>query len=343
MTETMNKPVTRAIMLQTLCAPCFNYCRYCLLSWNGQIIGASWDRSAAYAKRFYDWVRQARPELKFDFSFGSSMEHPKLIEAIDFMNSIDSVMGKFLQLDGMKMRTDDELEVLYSSIAAHGVQSVDFTFYGTEAYHDRFAARKEDYDLMIRSIRFALAAGIVVLADIPLTGDNIGMVDPLVDDLRKNGCTDIRFRIPHGEGRGELIEPIRLKKHEFDALSDELKTHLNRSAFRTEGEWLVLAESGELKIEENRTLLISLTEENIERIENTPFDELIAEVEALDETHYSAFPSFAELLKTYGDRDGERLFSYRDLFHFYRKRYALEHGVKVYDVTDERQSGSRRY
>lgn len=343
MKETETNPVTRAIMLQTLCAPCFNYCRYCLLSWSGQIIGAPWDRSAAYAKRFYNWVRQARPELKFDFSFGSSMEHPKLIEAIDFMNSIGSVMGQFLQLDGMKMRTDSELEALYSSLAAHGVESVDFTFYGTEAYHDRFAARKGDYDLMIRSIRFALAAGIAVIADIPLTGDNIGVVASLIDDLRKNGCTDIRFRIPHGEGRGELIEPIRLKKREFDSLSDELKTRLNRSAFRTEGEWYALAESGELKTEVNRTLLISLTEENIECIEKMPFDELISEVEALDENYYNAFPSFAELLKTYGDRDGEGLFSYRDLFHFYRKRYALEHGVKVYDVTDERQSGSRRY
>lgn len=343
MTETMNKPVTRAIMLQTLCNPCYNYCRYCLLSWSGKVFGADWYRSAEYAKRFYEWIREARPELKFDFSFGSSMEHPKLIEAIDFMNSIGSVMGKFLQLDGMRMRTDAELKELFSLLAAHGVESVDFTFYGTEAYHDRFAARKGDYDLMIRSIRFALDVGIAVIADIPLTGENIGMVESLVEKLRDTGCNDIRFRIPHGEGRGELIEPIRLKKHEIEALSDELKPHLNRGAFRTEGEWLALAESGELKTEENRTLLISLTEENIERIENTPFDELIEEVEGLDEAYYASFPSFSELLKAYGDNAGERLFSYRDLFHFYRRRYALEHGIKVYDVTDERQSGSRRY
>lgn len=337
------KPKTSSIMLQTLCAPCHNRCLYCLLSWDGKVIGAPWDRSAAFAKRFHDWIRETRPELKFDFSIGSSMEHPRLMEAIDFMNSIGSVMGRFLQLDGMKLRTDNELEQLYSSLASHGVENVDFTFYGTETYHDHFAARKGDYDLMIRSIRFALAAGIAVTCDIPLTSENIGMADPVVSELRSLGCTDIRFRIPHGEGRGELIESIRLKKHEFDALSDSLKPLLNRKTFRTEGEWLELASQGEAPKENQRTLLISLTNENIEAMENTPFERIIAEAERLDDEYYAAFPSFGELAQLYGEKDGERMFSYRDLFHFYRKRYALEHGIKVYDVTDERYTGSRRF
>ncbi len=90
-------------------------------------------------------------------------------------------------------------------------------------------------------------------------------------------------------------------------------------------------------------LIISLTGENLERLEQTPFSEIIAEVEALDDAYYAAFPSFEELLNRYGDRAGDKLYSRRDLFHRCRQQYAREFGIEVYDVTDERQSGSRRY
>ncbi len=343
MTAAEHKPVTRSIMLQTLCTPCANFCRYCLLSWNGRVSGADWDRSAALAKRFSEWMKKNRPELKFDFAFGCSMEHPKLIEAVDFLNSIGSVMGRFLQLDGMRMRTDPELDALFSSLSAHGVEHVDFTFYGTEAYHDRFAARRGDHELMLRSIRFALAAHIAVTADMPLTGENIGMANSVVDELRRLGCGDIRFRIPHGEGRGALLEPVRLKISEFEALEAGIRPLLNRAVFKTEGEWLDMAQRGELAPESNRSLLISLTPQNIGEMEAMQVERIISEAERLDEEYYAAFPDFAALAETYGDKNGERLFSRRDLFHYYRKSYALEHGVKVYDVTDETQTGSRRY
>ena len=70
---------------------------------------------------------------------------------------------------------------------------------------------------------------------------------------------------------------------------------------------------------------------------------IIAEVEALDDAYYAAFPSFKELLDRYGDKAGDKLYSRRDLFHRCRQQYAREIGIEVYDVTDERQCGSRRY
>ena len=65
--------------------------------------------------------------------------------------------------------------------------------------------------------------------------------------------------------------------------------------------------------------------------------------EALDDAYYGAFPTFQELLTLHGDLEGRKLYSRRDLFHRLRKQYAKEHGIHVYDVTDERQTGSRRY
>ena len=73
-----------------------------------------------------------------------------------------------------------------------------------------------------------------------------------------------------------------------------------------------------------------------------PFD-LLREIEGLDEAYYAAYPSFSELAELYGDSDGTKLYRQRDLFYHYRKLYSADHSINVYDVTDERFSGSRRY
>lgn len=70
---------------------------------------------------------------------------------------------------------------------------------------------------------------------------------------------------------------------------------------------------------------------------------VIREIEALDENYYSSYPSFQELAKIYGDPYSEKLYRIRDLYYYYRTQYAQEHDIQVYDVTDERESGSRRY
>ena len=101
---------TKSVMLQTLCVPCACRCRYCLLRWDGKTVGADYDRSQRFAERFYAWIRQERPELAFHFFFGYSMEHPRLLDAVDFMNRIDSRSGKFLQCDGLAFREEGGTE-----------------------------------------------------------------------------------------------------------------------------------------------------------------------------------------------------------------------------------------
>ena len=72
-------------------------------------------------------------------------------------------------------------------------------------------------------------------------------------------------------------------------------------------------------------------------------DEIVSEAEALDDAYYAAYPSFYELAGRYGDKEGGKLYRQRDLFYYYRRLYAEEHRINVYDVTDERQTGTRRF
>ena len=146
---------TVSVNVMNLCVPCENRCRYCLLSYDGKIGGVDFKRSQEYAKRFYEWIQNSRPDLSFLFGFGYSMEHPNLFEAIDFCQSLGSPTGEFLQMDGMKFRSEQELAELLSNLKSHGIKLVNLTFYGTEWYHDRFAARNGDFRLMMNTIKAA--------------------------------------------------------------------------------------------------------------------------------------------------------------------------------------------
>ena len=67
---------TTSINILNLCVPCYNHCRYCLLSWNGKCLGIEYTRSVEYARNFYNWLKIAHPDIKFVYYFGYSMEHP---------------------------------------------------------------------------------------------------------------------------------------------------------------------------------------------------------------------------------------------------------------------------
>ena len=331
---------TTSVMLQTLCVPCGCRCRYCLLSWDGKPVGADYNRAERLAARFHDWVVRERPDLTFHFSFGYSMEHPRLPEALRFLNSIGSVGSEFLQCDGLRFRSDAEIESLMTNLKDCGVKHLNWTFYGTQAYHDRFAARPGDFDFMLRLLDGAVARGLETSVRMPLTRENAAQAGELFNILSGHGAGRITPFVPHAEGRGVLLNPVRLTQSAYESLDARVRDRMNRAHYRTEAEWL---SSNDWNEPDKRNLIISLTNDNIDKMETTPFDEIISEIERLDETYYAALPSYEALAAQYGRVNGEEFYSRRDLFAGYQKAYIREHNLTLYDVTDERYSGSRRF
>ena len=331
---------TVSVMMHTLCAPCACRCRYCLLSWAGCAEGADWERSVSFARRFRGELAAERPELGFTFSFGYSMEHPSLRGALRTLRELKSPQAEFLQCDGMRLRNEAECAELAGMLKEEGVRALNFTLYGLEEYHDRFAARKGDHALILRMMRAAGEAGLELSAGIPLTGENVDQADELADMLLSLPHPAApRFFVPHSEGRGINSENIRLREKDLTALSPASLALMNRGHYRTEGEWL----SGNALCEETkRTILLSLRRDNIAEYESMSAAALTARMEALDEAYYAAYPSLFELAERYGEASGDRFYSLRDLFAKYRRMFAAEFGVSPRDVTDERYSGSRR-
>jgi len=330
---------TVSISVCNLCVPCENRCRYCLLSWDGKLRGVDYDRSERYARRFYDWLRENRPELGFVFYYGYSMDHPKLPETIDFFREIGSPTGKFLQFDGMKFRTDQEIRELLTELKNHGIQLIDLTFYGTREYHDRFAARQGDFDYMLRILQIANEVGLDVNTGIALNHENAHQAGTLLEQLRRYRLNHVFAFVPHGEGRGESLDPVRFRKSDYDILPESVKEVFNRRRFRSEAEWI---RDGNFSAPEKRILTLGLTPENVDFFEKLDFGEAIAYLEKLDDDYYDAVPSLPELAARYGNPQEDRFYSERDLYLKYQHRYIREHGLKLPDMHDERGCFSRR-
>lgn len=330
---------TVSVNVMNLCVPCENRCRYCLLSYDGKASGVDYKRSEQYASRFYIWLRENRPDLSFLFGFGYSMEHPNLLDAVSFCQSIGSPTGDFLQFDGMKFRSDAELEALLRQLKDYGIKLIDLTFYGTEEYHDRFAARRGDYQLMMRTLALANRIDLDVTISLPVTHENADQMSALIAELSSYRTQRIACFVPHSEGRGCLLDPIRFSEEDFLKLPDAVRSRINRNRFKTEREWL---RDGFPPVSQ-RVLTVTLTQENADFFERLSFEETIAYLESLDDNYYRVIPSVEELATIYGNPAGKQYYSARDLYLSYQRRYIADHGIQIYDINDERQCFSRRF
>ena len=331
---------TKSIYVMNLCVPCENRCRYCLLSYNGRTNGIDYKRSEAYAKRFYNWIQQHRPELSFVFGFGYSMEHPNLLEAIDFLQEIGSPTGRMLQFDGMKFRTEEELFIFLTEIKERGIQLIDLTFYGTEEYHDRFAARKGDFAYMISILRVANKVGLPVEVGVAVSHENVDQLEMLMTELETYKLERLFCFVPHAEGKGASLNSVRFSQKDYDGLPDKVKQYLNTNRFKTEKEWI---QNPDVFITDKRMVALTLTPENIEQFESMDFDETISYLENLDDAYYCVIPSVETLMEMYGDLESDLFYNARDLYLSYQRRYIEEYHIAIYDVNDESQCFSRRY
>lgn len=331
---------TVSVNVGSLSVPCANRCRYCLLSWDGRCVGASYEECRDYAEKFHSWLRKNRPELSFQYFFGYSMDHPQLLETVDYMHKMGYNQGEFLQFDGMKFRTTDESRQLLTNLKACGVKLVDFTFYGIREYHDRFAARKGDFDYMLRLMAQAREIGLDTEAGIPLTHENAEQAEALIGTLEEYGPKKIFCFVPHGEGRGRLLDKVRFSQNDYDRLSPKVITHFNRTIYRPEGEWVT---GDSLKEYTRRVLTVVPTPENLEFWKSMSGEETIAYLEKLDDDYHAAIPSADELLRQYGNPNGRQYYSQRDMIMHLQRCYIAEHNLNLYDIHDERHSFIRRF
>lgn len=331
---------TVSIGIQNLCAACGCACRYCLLSSRKKAEGVDYYRGKRIAERFVAWANDNRifPLPFYYVSFCA--EFPQLYDNIAFNRAIRFPGARFLQCNGIAIRSQEETDLFVSRLIDAGVESIDTTFFGTRSFHDSFAARKGDFDFMYLLASRASAHGLTCTPTVVITKSNLRMMPELFSLLEAiPNIGTIHSFLPDHRGRGYLLEPDRISLDEYHELPDGIRRTINMSRYKTEADWL---NGGLLPEYTKRDVTITLRADNIDFLEPMSCDEMLAYVEQLDEAYYQAIPSINELAQMYGDRTNRKLYQLRDLFWIWQKRYIRETGIELYDVTDERNCNTVR-
>ena len=332
---------TVSIGIQNNCAACGCACRYCLLRSNKRADdGVDYARGKRLAERFLEWGRAKELQSLPYYFIGYCAEYPELLDTIEFNRRAQFPGAGFLQVNGISLRDTPETDAFVRRLRDAGVESIDTTFYGTETYHDRFAARKGDFRFLLRLVESAAKQGLHCTLSVPLSTENLPMLAELLYILAQMGdLSQLVTFLPDYRGRGDRMEEIRLTEAHIEQLPTEARKALNLKRYKTEREWL---SEGALPEYTQRALIVNLRRDNIDMLEAMSCEEIVAYVEALDDAYYRAIPDINTLAEMYGDRENARLYKLRDLFWKWQKRYIAEKHLELYDVTDERFCASIR-
>lgn len=314
------------------CVPCHAHCRYCLLASGGRATGAAYGEGEAFAHRVLSELSDRIPAVSGYYYIGYCMDTPELFEYIRFSKEHRSPGAKFLQMNGFAFRNESELSALMNGIRENGVELIDLTFYGTEAYHDRFAGRKGDFAYLLNMLAAARQAGLPVNISIPLLSDNLDQMTELRRILSAAHADRFITFLPHSKGRGGSIRDLRITREQFESLPEEIRNSFQKTKHLTEAEWLA---SGEIKDPERRDLILVLTPENLPHFREMPAAAILKELEAMDDRYLREMPSAKELAERFGDPKNRQMYRLRDLLLEWQQRYLSETGNTLYDMHDE--------
>ena len=323
---------TTSLGIANYCVPCRCDCRYCLLDSCRKATGVDYRRGAQFAERIDRELKAARPDISCHYYIGYCMDTPELESYIRFCGQRGYPGGKFLQMNGLGFRDQTALKNLMDMIHRCGVQMIDLTIYGTREYHDAFAGRKGDFDCLLRMADAAGEAHIPIHFSLPLTRENKDQADELLSILSAVPLSELAFFLPHSKGRGRTLMNERLTKSDYEALSELVRARFRKTPLLTEAEWLA---ENDFPSYQERSLVLVLNPEEMDRLENMRGEEVLRFLEALDDQYLSVMPSPLELAQRYGDRHNDQMFRRRDLLLKWKQQYITETHSNIWDMDDE--------
>ena len=310
-------------------SPCNCRCRHCSLESGKRADTVPFERAEALAEKFVRWLEaQGIEDFPVDIIFGYSPDSPEFVQCTEF-NLKHGATGRFVPVNGMRFKTDEELKDLFLSFREIGVTGVGVTFYGLRDLHDRWAGREGDFDYTLQVAEKAAECGIERSESILLSREALPDLRALIDLLDPTPGRKGRHICPWDyRGRGKNLENERITASEISGLPGRVKEFINLDGWRSykpEGEWVETIGSGEFRRKTSRYYIVSVWQDNIEHLESADCGRVLQEIRETDEGFYQAIPSLSALAELYGRRSGDRIYSLRDLEWKWTDCYAAEH------------------
>ncbi|AMN42737.1 radical SAM protein [Rhodoplanes sp. Z2-YC6860] len=330
----MPRPVeARGLIFSLRHAPCAHICRYCLVSETRKGTKLPFSRFEQLVHRFYDWRDSGGTDIVIRTFIGPSFDYD--IETLEGVRRLRARRGnafEILNLGGLRMRDPDALKVWMDERQAAGIVGFHTSLAGCGKVHDRWNGRPGDFDYQISILRMAAERGMVCQERLFLTKNTLPVFDELLDIMESIPGEPRRTVTPYFyAGLARRYEDERITEDIRDALPARIM-NLRRGRFndwRSEREWIpMLMETAD----QPRKLAMKLDvhEGNIDELEQSSCEEILARQDRLYRDDYSRMPSFEELCARYGDTDGRKIYMQpRDLEGKWMDMHERETGIKI--------------
>ncbi|HEX3863616.1 MAG TPA: radical SAM protein [Stellaceae bacterium] len=294
-------------------APCAHICRYCLISESRKRSTLPFSRFEQLVHRFHDWKQSSgRDDFAIGVFVGPSFDYDlETLKGIARLRARRGATVQILNLGGLRIRSGDVLTRWLEERKAAGIVGVHTSLAGCGAIHDRWNGRAGDFDYQTTILRQAAKHGMVRQEKLFLTQNTLPVFDQLLDILDSiPGEVSHRSASPFFyAGLAPRYEDERITEDIRDNLPDRIN-RLRPQKFNnwlSEREWIpIMLETAD----QPRKLLLKLDvdETNIEYLETTSCEEVIAGRERQYQESYRDLPALDELCARYGDPENRKVY-----------------------------------
>jgi hypothetical protein len=294
---------------------CAHSCKYCSMG-KKKIARIQPGRIHALLERFLEWETSHGMGVSYIVNYSADYDRATLGYLRDLRDRFprDYEPLRRLSLGGLRKRTDEELRLWLRERQQFGCISAHGSFAGYGDVHDSWNGQRGNYDLIVRTLRIAGEIGMAVLARLFVVKSTLSTLQALNDtlDTLPEHENNWRYAVPYFyAGWGSRLEDERIDEKTRDRLPPWLSALLckARSAegeCRSEREWIEVIRHN--STQRRDSLILNVTEDNIERLEQQTCDEIIKDLERRTLRAYAAIPDLPELCERYGDRNGTKIY-----------------------------------
>lgn len=203
--------------------PCTNRCRHC---WT---LGAP-GREFMGRETIFGLLEQIAALRKhaphvFHYFFFEPTTHPDFVSIFLEAARLELIWDEFFfptNGAGLSDLADDA----WRDLADAGLEYLQFTVFGLESTHDRFACRKGAFNSIVEAASAANRHGVTWTTGIMAHPDNLEELEEVRDRFTRLGATNLGIFTFEWQGRGTGIK--RLREADLERLPESVRSPLNR-------------------------------------------------------------------------------------------------------------------
>ena len=307
-------------------APCSCHCRFCCLGDYEKDKRISFENYASVMRKYARVTDDYGMRLR-SFVYNCP-EHAYVKDQIQLYDSLPMERAEYVQLDlnGTRVKSKDEILKWFDMLQDAGVEKVAFSWFGNAETHDSFVNRKGYFEYLNRCAYEAKRRNIPVISKVFLHRGILEELDSLITYLEEFSTTIVCAFMEYS-GNAKKMETEFFTFDDYNSLSDRVKGLINETylaKFKTEREWLYLAQKGDFPKFNIVDYVLYVDATNLESVLNCEVDDMIQYFREMNSKFQGSFGEISDLAMEYGDNDCLVLYECRDILRkwldkFYKK------------------------